>query len=141
MPRTAALRTTAVNQLSAMRRVFGHLNGWQRLVPDFSSTFITGGRGAKGNATDDYFPGDPGGTYVTGARTADGRLAVIYLPDANRPITINQSKLGRGYTARWVNPTNGNSAAATERATYSRNSPHGDGSNDWLLVLRSDRAR
>ena len=49
--------------------------------------------------------------------------------------------MGPGYTARWVNPTNGESAGATERATYSRNSPHADGSNDWLLVLRSDRKR
>ncbi len=66
---------------------------------------------------------------------------MIYLPDASRQITIDQSKMGPGYTARWVNPTNGKSAGATERATYSRNSPHGDGTNDWLLVLRSDRAR
>ena len=140
-PRTAALKTPAVNQLSAMRRWFGRLDGWQRLVPDFSSTFITGGRGTKGNASDDYFPGDPGGTYVTGARTTDGKLAVIYLPDASRPITIDQTKMGRGYTARWVNPTNGAGTATSSRATYSRNAPHGDDANDWLLVLKSDRAR
>ena len=83
-PTTAALKTTAVNQLSAMRRVFGRLAGWQRLVPDFSSTFITAGRGAKGNATDDYFPGDQGGTYVTGARTS-GRAAGGDLPARRQP--------------------------------------------------------
>ena len=136
-PTSADLNTSGARQVSAIRRVFGRLAGWHRLVPDFSSTFITAGRGSRDTA-DEYFSGN---TYVTGARRADGRLAVIYLPDARRQITIDQSKLGPGYTARWVNPLNGKSAAATERATYSRNSQHGDGANDWLLVLRSDRAR
>jgi hypothetical protein len=136
-PTSAALKSTGARQVSAIRRVFGGLAGWHRLVPDFSSTFITAGRGSKSSA-DEYFSGN---TYVTGARRADGRLAVIYLPDASRRITINQSKMGPGYTARWVNPTNGASAAATERSTYSRTAPHGDGANDWLLVLRSSRAR
>ena len=66
---------------------------------------------------------------------------MIYLPDASRPITIDQTKMGRGYTARWVNPTNGAGTATSSRATYSRNAPHGDDANDWLLVLKSDRAR
>ncbi len=136
-PTSRALNSTGAKQVSAIRRVFGGLPRWHRLVPDFSSTFITAGRGTR-DTDDAYFRGN---TYVTGALTADGRLAVIYLPDAGRQITINESKMGPGYTARWVNPTNGNSVAATERATYSRNSPHGDGANDWLLVLRSDRAR
>jgi len=136
-PTSAALNATGARQVSAIRRVFGRQPGWNRLIPDFSSTFITAGRGTR-DTSGEYFSGN---TYVTGARKADGRLAVIYLPDASRRITIDQSKMGRGYTARWVNPTNGNSVAATERATYSRNSPHGDGANDWLLVLRSTRAR
>jgi hypothetical protein len=140
-PRRSALQTRAVAQLSSLRRAFQRQSGWQRLVPDFSSTFITAGRGTKGNATDDYFPGDTGGSYVTGSRTPDGRLAVIYLPDATQRITIDQSKMGPGYTARWVDPTNGNTIGATEGATYSRNAPHADGADDWLLVLTATRSR
>ena len=140
-PRRSALQTRAVAQLSALRRAFQRQSGWQRLVPDFSSTFITAGRGTKGNATDDYFPGDTGGSYVTGSRTPDGRLAVIYLPDATQQITIDQSKMGPGYTARWVDPTNGNTIGATEGATYARNAPHADGADDWLLVLTATRSR
>jgi len=62
---------------------------------------------------------------------------MIYLPDATQRITIDQSKMGRGYTATWVDPTSGNRIGATEGATYARNAPHADGSDDWLLVLTS----
>lgn len=136
-PRSAALRTTAVAQLSALRRAFGGLSGWHRLVPTFGSTFITAGRGTKGNRDDDWFPGDPGGTYVTGARTPDGRLAVIYLPDASRQIRIDEDKMGAGYTARWVDPTNGDPTATSADPTYSRSQANAAGDSDWLLVLRS----
>ncbi|WP_167880430.1 DUF4038 domain-containing protein [Nocardioides guangzhouensis] len=140
-PTNAALTSPGARQVSAIRRVFARLPGWHRLRPDFSSSFITAGRGTRGSARNEYLPGDRGGTYVTGARTTDGKLAVIYLPDARRPITIAQSKMGPGYTARWVNPVNGKSVATRARARYSRTVPHGDRANDWLLVLRSTRAR
>ena len=136
-PRSAALRTTAVRQLAAIRRTFQRLDGWQRLVPDFSSSFVTGGRGTKGGTDGEYFPGDTGGDYVTGARTPDGRLAVLYLPDARGSVTIDQSKLVSGYTARWVDPTDGSSSGAAEGASYAHPGTNSAGAHDWLLVLEA----
>ena len=139
VPTSAALTTTAVSQLSSIRATIEGLDGWERLVPDFSSTFITAGRGTKGNASTDYFSGN---TYVTGARTADGTLAVVYLPSASRAITLNTALMGPGYTARWVDPTSGDSvAASTADATYSHAGANKAGAADWLLVLESSTPR
>ena len=46
-PTSAALNATGARQVSAIRRVFGRQPGWHRLIPDFSSTFITAGRGTR----------------------------------------------------------------------------------------------
>jgi hypothetical protein len=140
-PRSAALRTRAVRQLSALRRAFQRFPGWHRLVPDFSSAFVTAGRGTKGGASGEYFPGDTGSDYVTGARTPDGRLAVLYLPDATRTVRIDPSKLGPGYTARWVDPADGSSHGTATGAAYSRTAANGAGDHDWLLVLTATRPR
>ena len=109
------MNTTTVAQVSALRAAFEKLDGWQELVPDFGSTFITAGRGDKGTDADIYATGD---TYVTGAVTPDGRLAVVYLPSAtSQTISIDQSKMAPGYTARWVDPTTGASTPAATGAT------------------------
>jgi hypothetical protein len=133
-PTLRALRTRAVSQLSALRRAFGSLRGWQRLVPDYRSTFITRGRGAIGDDSGEYFSGD---TYVTGGITPGGRLAVVYLPDARRQITLNTRKMGRGYVARWIDPTNGTRHRAPTGTTYRRSKANAAGGPDWLLVLKS----
>jgi hypothetical protein len=62
---------------------------------------------------------------------------VIYLPDASRQIRIDEDKMGAGYTARWVDPTNGDPTATSADPTYSRSQANAAGDSDWLLVLRS----
>ncbi len=134
-PTSAALTTTAVAQLSALRHAFEGLKGWQRLEPDFASTFITAGRGTKGSGDGEYFSGN---SYVTGGVTGDGTLAVIYLPDAtSQTITIDQAKMGPGYVARWVDPTNGASTPTATGATYHKTGANAAGASDWLLVLEA----
>jgi hypothetical protein len=134
-PTPEALNTDAVDQLSAMRAAFEALDGWENLVPDYNSAFVVNGRGTKGDESTEYFSGN---TYVTGARTPDGTLAVVYLPDANREITINEALMDDGYTARWVDPTTGIGPGADEGPTYRRTAPNAAGDTDWLLVLESD---
>jgi hypothetical protein len=133
-PTPEALTTTAVAQLSALRTAFEALHGWQNLVPDYTSRFITAGRGTKGTDNEDYRSGN---TYVTGAITDDGTLAVAYLPDATQTITLDTGLMAPGYTARWVDPTTGTSTPATTGTTYTHPDTNAAGSTDWLLVLEA----
>lgn len=136
-PTTGTLNTTAVSQLSALRAAFEALDGWHLLVPDYASTFVTAGRGTKGTVagTNEYRSGN---TYVTAAVAPDGRLGVAYLPAAtSQTITVDQSKMGAGYTARWVDPANGSSVAATPGSTYTKSGANAAGGPDWLLVLEA----
>ncbi len=133
-PTAAALTTPAVGQLSALRTAFESLHGWQNLVPDYGSGFITSGRGAKAGTSGEYFSGS---TYVTCAVTPDGTLGVAYLPNGGQSITVDTSRLGPGFTARWVDPTNGASTAAAGGSSYSRPAVNAAGGPDWLLVFES----
>ena len=133
-PTRRHLRTRAVGQLSALRRVFGRLPGWPQLVPDFASRFIRGGRGDKGSDDGEYYSGN---TYVTGGITRRGTLAVVYLPDAARAVTLATGRMRRGYTAHWVDPTNGARHAARTGTTYRRARANAAGGPDWLLVLQA----
>ncbi len=137
-PTPAALNTVAVAQISALRAAFAGLDGWQRLRPDYASAFITAGRGTKAGDTGEYFSGN---TYVTGAVTDDGTLAVVYLPDATRSITLNTGLLGSGFTARWIDPTNGASHPTSAATSYSLPDANAAGDHDWLLVLEADTPR
>jgi hypothetical protein len=133
-PTKEALNTAAVAQLSALRTAFEGLRGWQNLVPDYSSRFITDGRGTKGTDSEDYVSGN---TYVTGGVTDDGTLAVVYLPDTTGTITLNTDLMGPGYTARWIDPTTGASTPASTGPTYTHPDTNAAGSTDWLLVLEA----
>jgi hypothetical protein len=135
-PTRRALHTRGVAQLSALRRAFGRLPGWQRLVPDYSSSFITGGRGQKARGTGEYYSGN---TYVTGGITPQGTLAVVYVPDASRAVTLATRKMRAGYTAHWVDPTNGSRHRARTGTTYRRARANAGGGPDWLLVLQARR--
>ena len=137
-PTPAALNTTAVAQISALRAAFARLDGWQRLRPDYASAFITSGRGTKAGDTGEYFSGN---TYVTGGVTDDGTLAVVYLPDATRSITLNTGLIGSGFTARWVDPTNGTSHPTGAAASYAQPVANAAGDHDWFLVLEADTPR
>jgi hypothetical protein len=138
-PTKDALNTAAVTQLSALRTAFQGLHGWEKLVPDYSSTFITSGRGTKGSDSGEYFSGN---TYVTGGVTPDGTLAVVYLPNAaGQTIALNTDLMGPGYTARWVDPTTGASTTTPTGPTYSQSGTNAAGGPDWLLVLESGTPR
>ncbi len=78
---------------------------------------------------------------MTGSVTDDGTLAAIYLPDATRTITIDPTRMGPGYTARWVDPTTGISIPTTTGTTYQHPTSNATGDPDWLLVLESDTPR
>lgn len=127
---TRSAQSTIVTQQQHMLRTVAELPGWHLLIPDHEGTFLTGGRGT-------YETSHPS-TYVTGARTPDGKLAVIYVPNAANAITLDQTSMGAGYTARWVDPANGESHAAPAAATYSRSATNSVGDPDWLLILQAD---
>jgi hypothetical protein len=133
-------------QAAVVRSLIESLPNWYKLVPDTSNQLITAGRGTRttaaqsggggrqyGNATSD--------NYIAGSYVADGSLALIYFSAGcgSNTITINQSKMQSGYTATWVDPTNGNKHAATVGSTYSAGTARGNnatGYADWLLVLQ-----
>jgi hypothetical protein len=73
--------------------------------------------------------------------TPDGTLGVVYLPNAGRAITLDTSELGADYTARWVDPTTGDSEPATTGSTYAHGGANAAGGSDWLLVLESATPR
>lgn len=123
----------------AFKTFLAGLTGWQKIVPDISSAFITSARGTKvtaltpgGGAT----PYSGGNTYLTGGVTADGKLAVLYTP-TNRTITIDGTKMVAAYTAKWVDPYTFAVTAATPSATsYATPGTNSQGNNRWLLVLQ-----
>lgn len=110
-----------VAQLVAIRDAIAGLDGWQNLVPDTGSAFITAGRGS-------------GNTYVTGGITADGSLAVLYIPDASSAVTLDTTQMVAGYAVTWVDPTSGATSAGTPGTSFSKGN-NAAGAADWLLVL------
>lgn len=113
------------------------LKDWQLLLPDTSSALVTSGRGthASGISSGDNYNG---GTddYVTACRTPSGSLAVIYCAKTFS-ITINQSMMVPGYTATWLDPTDGTKTAATPGSTYSSSGlgNNSAGEPDYVLIL------
>lgn len=116
------------------------LNGWWDLVPDFSSTFLTGSRGTKGTAiatgANEYTAISTQNDYLTGAVTADGRLGLIYTPTA-RTITIDTSKMQAGFTAKWMDPVTGALTSTTPGASYTHPGNNSAGLPNWYLVLEA----
>lgn len=127
-----------------IRDLVESLPDWWLLIPDISNQLVTAGRGARrttdngveyGNATTD--------SYVTASRTPGGSLALIYLSHAST-ITIDQTKMGAGYTATWVDPDSCATYPATEGSTYNSGAADGSkpvnnnrGQPDWVLVLQA----
>jgi hypothetical protein len=128
---------------------FGSLTGWHLLVPDTSSVLVTAGRGTRSSdgafgtgagtagPTSMYLGGN---TYITASRTPDSgtgsSLAVIYLP-AHATITVDQTKMAAGYTARWIDPASGAQTTTATGGTYN-SAPQGNnsaGDPDWVLAL------
>jgi hypothetical protein len=111
----------SVSHITTMRSAIAGIDGWQTIVPDSSSTFITAGRGS-------------GNTFVTGGRAADGSLALIYMPVASTAITVDTTQMTAGYTVTWIDPINGATTAGTPGTTFSKGNNSG-GSTDWFLML------
>ena len=118
------------------------LAGWQNLIPDTGGALVTAGRGtraagrASGGGGGQYEPAFTN-SYVAASITADGTLAVLYLPNATT-ITIDQTKLGSGYTATWIDPVTGATSSAATGTTYNSTAKgnNSQGNPDWALVFQ-----
>lgn len=118
------LSTTAVTQFGYWASMVQGL-AWNKLIPDTGNTFLTGGI-SSGFGTS------------TAALAADGSLGVVYCPSSNPVIAM--SKMRGPMLARWYDPTAGTYAtigsfANTGSHTFTLPSAHGDGNNDYVLVL------
>lgn len=122
-----------------IRNFWTALTGWQNLVPDISSSFITSARGTKVTALSSGGGGGSysgGNTYLTGGVTPDGTLAVLYTP-TSRTITIDGSKMAATYSATWYDPyTFAATAAASTQTSYTTPGNNSQGNSRWLLVLK-----
>jgi Protein of unknown function (DUF4038)/Putative collagen-binding domain of a collagenase len=115
---------------------------WYRLVADTGSALVTAGRGTRasgltsGGGGGQYEPAFTN-NYVAASITPDGSLAVLYLPAA-ATITIDQAMLPAGYSATWVDPITGATAAAATGSTYdsATQGTNSQGDPDWVLVLQ-----
>ena len=133
---TAGLWYTA--EAGILASALSALPGWHTLMPDTASTLVTAGRGTHGSGIADG-QNYAGGTdnYVTASVTPGGTLAVIYCAKAFS-ITINQSVMVPGYTATWLDPTNGATTTATPGSTYNSGAlgNNSQGEPDWVLILQ-----
>jgi hypothetical protein len=122
--------------------------GWNKLVPDLNSVFVTAGRGtALGLATSDTgleYTGRTGGfggatvnTYVTASKTQDGTLAVVYMPNGASAVTVNTALLAPGWFATWADPVSGAQTSATGGPTWSNSTTNAGGGADWVLVFQA----
>jgi hypothetical protein len=130
------------NNLPYIVSLYTSLPGWNLLMPDLSSSLVTGGRGSKVSG---LASGGGGGSYsgfgnswVAASITPTGSLAVLYLPNATT-ITINESLMQSRYTAKWVDPVSGATSPATPGSTYNSTAQgsNSQGDPDWVLVLQT----
>lgn len=147
---TTALAETQTNTfytttIPAITTFFRSLPNWHQLLADTSSQLVTSGRGthasplASGGSGGQYLSDTD--SYVTASWIQSGAnagtLAVIYMSHAST-ITIDESKLVAGYTAKWVDPASGATTTTTAGPTYTTvgKPANSDGQNDWVLVLQ-----
>jgi len=142
-PGSAATQWSFVNSLKKIITTHNSWVGWNRLLPDLSSSFVTSGRGTRasglvsgGSAT----PYEPAFTnsYVTASITPEGDLAVCYLPN-HTTITVNTALLRSGWTASWIDPINGTATDAGTSGTYNSTTKgtNSQGDPDWALVFQA----
>jgi hypothetical protein len=120
---------------------FTALAGWHLLIPDTGSALVTAGRGTRKTFTGTQYEPAVTDAYVTASKTPDGSLAVVYLSHGST-ITIDQSKLGSGYTATWIDPVSGATSSATAGTTYNSTAKGSNsaGDPDWVLVFQGPAA-
>ncbi len=139
------LDSPGIIQLGYMENLF-KARKWYDLVPDQKHAFVTAGYGHF-ISTGPRFANNPAGygnhDYVTAAVTPDGTLGMAYLPQGGT-ITVDMSKLQKGITARWFDPTENAFGAIADspfsnRGTHSFTSPRKNsaGAPDWVLVLEA----
>lgn len=136
----ARLNSFSVSSVAAVHSAIESVEWW-KLAP--SRTFITSGAGTLVNSsgvgqTPDSSKDPSNSDYATAALAADGSLALIYMPNAARAITINTALIGPNATARWIDPSSGASVSTTFGGTYSRSTANADSGADWLLVITAD---
>jgi len=132
--------------IPAITTAFRALPNWHLLKADTSNQLVTAGRGTHASP---LVSGGSGGQYLNDSDsyvTASfiqsgshaGELAVIYMSHAST-ITIDQTKMVSGYTAKRIDPKNGTATAVTAGSTYNSGSwgTNSDGQNDWVLVLQA----
>jgi Protein of unknown function (DUF4038) len=122
--------------------------GWHLLVPDTGNVFVTAGRGTRVGYASTQWQATDATDYVCASITPDGSLAVLYFSQAtyvgggNVTATIDQTKLGAGYTATLVDPASGATSSVSTGSTYTPASwgNNADGFTDWVLVLQGPAA-
>lgn len=131
-------------QLGYLMQLFG-ARKWYDLVPDQTHAFVTAGYGRFVSVPSLHRVAQrfAGNDYVTAALTPDGSLGMAYLPQGGT-ITVAMSKLPKGITARWFDPTANTfkaiagpplSDAGTRQFTSPGKNSAGD--PDWVLVLEA----
>lgn len=120
-------------QMGHVRKFFEAIP-WYNLVPDINNQFIVEGGGTYGK-TD----------YATAAYLPDYSLVAIYIPptgSGNRNLAVNLSDIKGKIQAQWFNPV----AGIYSPTTYTKKGKvlktttpgdHGDGSNDWILLIET----
>ena len=129
--------SVGASQLAIMAKFFKSLP-WYNLAPSQDHSLVTSGYGSY-STSGSTLEND----YVTAAETDNGMTAVIYLPTAHT-IAVNLTKLSGRVTARWFDPTTGSyTKLGSFRNVGSRQfkspPPHGDGADDWVLLLQGHR--
>jgi len=124
---------------------FGYLNGllktnkWYDLVPDQSHVIVTAGYGTQDGS--ESFDCIDVNDYVTTASLPDGSGSISYVPHGGT-LTVDLSKFKRAVTAKWFDPTSGQSttisgspfpnSGSRDFAVPANNS---SGDQDWVLQL------
>jgi hypothetical protein len=140
------LNAPGMVQFDYMKDLFA-ARKWYDLVPDQTHVFVTAGygkfeaTGPKATKTVGRFRDND---YVTASVTSDGSLGMAYLPQGGT-ITVDMSKLQRGITARWFDPS-ANTFTPIVGSPFSNSGPqqfaspgkNSVGEPDWVLVLEKD---
>ena len=127
-----ALDSPATRHMAHLKTLFATLP-WHRLVPDANGELVVEGRGKAG-----------GVDYVCAARGDDGTLALVYLPQRRR-VVLDASKLAKGASARWFDPTSGRSTEAVRedvggRWRFEPPEKNAAGDGDFVLVIKNAAA-
>lgn len=125
-----------VNNSKNIRAVVEALPGWQNLIPDTGSAFVTSGRGTHSTYTTAQYESSTSDSYVTASITPDGTLALVYLSHGST-ITVNTALLPAGFTAQWIDPVTGAKSNAGTTGTYNSTAKgnNSQGDPDWALVF------